>query len=298
MPLRFGLAIVALVAAVLSMSGNALGAAPSRMYYSRHFRIMSLDVAPLGKEVVRVPHIQSKGAPLAVTKQYLFWIDGVDGSPVAALWRSNRDGSDPHPILKNVYSTGELAVIGSSIYILEAAGISRAALDGSGVVRNVVKLAPGVLGNGADGLATDGRYLYFSNCDKGTISRVSPDGSGLVERFIVTGNDTCPQALATAGKFIYWGELDGSIPSDPGRIGRALLDGSQANDRWLLVRSHDAPYAIATDGRFIYWTHVLVLPKHKFRHDIDRARVDGTHLRRTIVSDPATLGPPAFAPGP
>jgi hypothetical protein len=293
---RVGFAIVVLAATVLLLSGNALAAAPSRMYYSRSFRIMSLDVAPLGKEVVRVPHIQSKGAAMAVTKQYLFWIDGVDGSPVAALWRSNRDGTDAHPILKNVYATGELAVIGQFIYILESAGISRAALDGSGVLRDVVKLTPDLLGDGADGLATDGHYLYFSHCGKGTISRVSPDGSGLVASFISTGKDTCPQALATAGRFIYWGELDGSIPSDPGRIGRALLDGSEANDRWLLVRSHDAPYAIAADGRFVYWTHVVVLPKHKFRHDIDRARVDGTHLRRAIVSDPRTLGPPAFAP--
>jgi hypothetical protein len=293
---RFGLAIVVLAATVLSMSGSALAAAPSRMYYDGNQRIVSLDLAPLGKEVVRVPHIKSKGASIAVTKQYLFWIDGVDGSPVAQLWRADHDGRNAHPILPNVYATGQLAVVGPFIYILEAGGISRAALDGSGVVRNEVKLTPGPLGDGADGLATDGRYLYFSRCDKGTISRVSPDGSGLVARFIFTGKDTCPQALATEGRFIYWGELDGSIPSDPGRIGRALLDGSGANDRWLLVRSHEAPYNIAADGRFVYWTHVVVLGKHRFRHSIGRARADGTHLRQAIVSDPQDLGPMAIAP--
>lgn len=290
------MAILVLAATGLVAWGSASAAAPSRMYYDGDQRIVSLDLAPLGKEVVRVPHVKSKGAAIAVTERYLFWIEGVDGSSIASLWRADRDGSDAHQILANVYATGELAVVGQFIYILEAGGISRAALDGSGVVRNEVKLAPGLLGNGADGLTTDGHYLYFSQCDKGTISRVSPDGSGLVARFIVTGKDTCPQALATAGAFIYWGELDGSIPSDPGRIGRALLDGSHANDRWLLVRAHDAPYNIAADGRFVYWTHIVILGKHRFRHSIGRARTDGTHLRQAIVSDTRGIGSLAIAP--
>jgi hypothetical protein len=292
---RAGPALAVLVATVLTSGGSAVAAQPSRMYFGDNHRIVAIDLANPSVKTVIVAHLKAKGPQVAVSERYLFWIDGTDGSVDAQLWRSGLDGKGVRMLVPRVNSTGSIAVIGASVFWVDTDGISRAALDGSHVVRALVKLATQPIGPGADDLATDGRYLYFANCDKQEIGRVSPDGSGLVERFISTGTDTCPQTVATAGGFVYWGELDGSVPSDPGRIGRARLDGSGADDRWLLTHGPDGPFHVAADGRFVYWTHLVFVSNKDNHWSIGRARVDGTHLRQEIERTAKFLGSLAVA---
>jgi hypothetical protein len=281
-------ALFALVATMLAAPSSAGAAPPQRMYLGDDHRIVAVDLAAPDKKVVLVPHVQSRGAELAVTARYLFWIDSAESSSEGQLWRADLDGGNAHAIVPHVDAAGQLATAGRFVFWLGPGGISRASLDGSGVTRNLVKLAPQLSGAGADGITTDGHYLYFSNCEKGSIGRVSPDGSGLVERLVVIGKAGCPQVIATAGGFIYWSELNGSnvqVSGNPPRIGRARLDGSEVDDRWLLTRAKDGPYRVAGDGRFVYWTHLVFFSKKKFHWSIGRVRADGAKLRQEFVTD-------------
>jgi hypothetical protein len=275
-----------LATALLASAGASSAAAPERMFFENNGKLVSVETAHPAIETVVVEHMKSYGTAVAVSQHYVFWIDGEDGQRYGSIWRAGLRGGDPHRIVSKVYHDGALTVLGGSIYWIDPDGISRAALDGSNVRRDVVSVVPGSTGPGASGIAADRRYLYFSSCDDGTISRVSADGSDLVKRFISTGAKSCPQGLTSAGGFIYWVELNGLLARDFGRLGRARSDGSGVDDRWLNVHSkEDGPFNVAADGRGVYWTHFSTSTKRGMT-SIGRARADGSHLRQAIASEP------------
>jgi hypothetical protein len=77
-----------------------------------------------------------------VTDRYVFWIQNPGDQFYGQLWRAGLDGRDAHRVVSKVYRWSAFT--------------------------------------GADGLASDGRYLYFTNRDAGTISRMDADGSRVV----------------------------------------------------------------------------------------------------------------------
>lgn len=170
---------------------------------------------------LRVPAIDS----IAVSDRYVFWIQESNPGGVAAtgkLWRARRDGSGAHPILSHVLRYGGTTVIGLWLYWIDIHGLSRVNLDGSNPRRNMIPLTLAKT-DVAEGIVTDGRYLYLSRCGEGAIGRVFPDGSDLRTRFIRAGRHACPQGLGIDGRPRR--QRDRRSPAERRLRARAVLPG-------------------------------------------------------------------------
>ena len=109
----------------------------------------------------------------------------------------------------------------------------------------------------AEGLASDGRFLYFTrngpHCSNGSIARVRLDGHGLRTNYIVLPGRHCPQDLAYANGFLYWTEIG---QGGRGFIGRASVDGANVRAAWLTlsVGTSGGPWDVTADARDVFWT--------------------------------------------
>ena len=122
------------------------------------------------------------------------------------------------------------------------------ALNGSRLQRKFIRLPVEAGGGVADGLASDGRHLYFSRCTDSSIGRADLDGSHVDQRFISLDGRSCPQGLAVAAGHIFWTELG------QGMIGRARLTGRGEDSHWLNIHSDQGPFQVAAGGGRVYWT--------------------------------------------
>ena len=183
-------------------------------------------------------------------------------------------------------SPNSLVAAGGYVYWSDQHAIGRVALDGSHLRRRFVVLPRQPGGGVADGLASDGKHLYFTRCTEHAIGRVDLDSRRVTRTFIATGAKSCPQGIAVAGGHLYWTEL-GS-----GTIGRASLDGGAPDGRWLNIHSDQGPFQLAADAAHVYWTWggVNGTPAYAGRANIDRS-----HLKRRFVAD--SIYPLALAGG-
>src|SRR5262249_19901301 len=122
---------------------------------------------------------------------------------------------------------GWLVSAGGWLYWGGHGGISRIRPDGTQLTRRVMPK-----GNALMGLATDGHYLYFSDCSN-AVGRVELNGRGLDPSFIRLPRSACPVGLAVGDNHVYWTE-----DWPPASIGRATLQGTHANDNWLALGRH------------------------------------------------------------
>lgn len=154
-----------------------------------------------------------------------------------------------HPkIVRNcVPSAGGTGLVATRrhLYLVQQHGIGRMNLRGGHFDRRDIPLSNQLDGSAANGLASDGRYLYFSRCDGDEIGRVARDGTGLNYDFIRTGHKTCPQALAVGGGHLYW--------TQGGVIGRARLDGSHIRRNWQSIHNGNGPFFLAANAHHVYW---------------------------------------------
>jgi hypothetical protein len=286
---------------VLVLACTAAPASPTahRVYFVKNGAIEAITdrgAARVGPVTTVVRPVESASLALSVTNQYIFWWQETStfAKPdlVPRIWRARLDGSDAHPIISTDI-TPNTAVVGAFIYWIGDHGIGRARLDGTQAAVAFVPLRPERGGGVADGLATDGRYLYFGRCDDGEIGRVDADGSGLRTRFIAIGAKNCTPGIAVGGRFIYW--CNGRGPG--GRIGRAKLNGTGADSHWLNTRDPMGPVTLAANRDFIYWTHEIDKPSSTVIMDfVGAARTDGTHIRQVIVRTGANPLPLALSP--
>lgn len=155
--------------------------------------------------------------------------------------------------------------------------IGRVSVDGSHLHRRWLVIPPDGSGSVESGLATDGRFLYLSQCGRDRIGRVpiaAPPRRRQVE-WIVRGARICPQDLAVAGGFIYWTALSGG-----GVIGRAPASGGTPQTRWTPTRTNpgNGPFSVEVAGRFVYWRWGGVGPgRQPF---LGRVRADGSLFDR------------------
>ncbi|MCW2954439.1 MAG: low-density lipoprotein receptor repeat protein, partial [Conexibacter sp.] len=116
------------------------------------------------------------------------------------------------------------------------------------------------------GTAVNGRYVYWTNTDAGTIGRANLDGSGVDQSFMQTGG--APYSLAVDGQHIYW--------TDPtaNAVGRANLDGTGQQPTFIPAYG---PKGLAVDGDHIYWGNPGSI-------SLGRANIDGTGVNQGFVS--------------
>lgn len=159
-------------------------AAGSVLYYESGGSIDRLDLGGSHQpsEVVGPRDVGEGVFTIAVGGPYLYWsvVDGLDRS---AIWRASLEGRGAR-VLIHMPSSGPHApvIAGGHIYWSETDAIARANLDGSNVQRDFTRLPLQSSGEAVDGIATDGRYIYFSRCQDGTIGRVALDGGLPVPR--------------------------------------------------------------------------------------------------------------------
>jgi hypothetical protein len=211
--------------------------------------IESVGVAPLSvpRIVVRLPRPIDTVSGIVLNGDQLFW---STLSPRGAITRATLNGRQARQFIKNVSFVRALVSTKGFLYWLDQKEIGRAALNGSSIQRRFRKLPTDASGAAGDGLATDGRFLYVSSCQRGSIARISLSGFDVTLSFIKLGGHSCPQSLAVGGGHLYWTELG----ERGGTIGRADLNGTKINERWFRLPVENGPFDLAADNKAVFWT--------------------------------------------
>jgi hypothetical protein len=239
----------------------------------------AIDELNLSEPKVSTPVVKVGSASLfgiAVGGRYVYWSTERGPRDRGAIMRASLNGHHVRRVVGGLTSADSVIAVDGYVYWDDQNAIGRVALDGSHLQRHLIDLAPEQGGAVADGLASDGTYLYFSRCDDDTIGRADLDGNQVEERLISLAAKSCPQGLAAAGTHIYWTQL-GS-----GTIGRATLNGRGVDGRWLKIQSRQGPFQVVADRANVYWTWggVDESPSYTGRADANRS-----HLDRRFLAD-------------
>ena len=122
-----------------------------------------------------------------------------------------------------------------------------------------------------EGVAVDGRYVFWANSRTDTIGRANLDGSGVVENLI--SGASYPPSVAVDGRYVYWVNSGRSGAPSGGTIGRATLDGAGAVESFITGLT--SPEGIAVGGGRIYWTSAGT---------IGSANLDGSNVVHDLVT--------------
>jgi hypothetical protein len=207
-------------------------------------------------------------AGMAIVSDRLFWVT-LTGAHDALSYLELRGSPHVHRLVSNLPDPVGLVAADGWLYWADEVAIGRVRPDGSHVSRRFISLPQEDGGGVADGLATDGRHLFFSRCQNSTVGRVGVNGHDLELSFIhLRARDACPQGLAVGNDHVYWAQL--------GYVGRATLGGKGANDKWLSIHTSQGPFNVAADDMNVYWDWggVAGSPTHVGRVRVDRAAFD------------------------
>lgn len=196
------------------------------------------------------------------------------------IMRSNLDGTVVQELINGLNSPGGLALdlATQKIYWTENTTftnrISRANLNGTGIEI----LIPEATGNPA-GIALDvenGKMYWADWGGTEKIRRANLDGTEIEDLITVGLSRPVDIALDVAAGKLYWVDLFGEA------IGVANLDGSGAHILISMKDSDYRPAALALDPQagMIFW-----MESFSILGRIRRARLDGTDLRRVVVSE-------------
>lgn len=241
----------------------------------------------------------------------IYWSSGCPGSG-GPIGRADQGGRNVKRQLIPNASCDSLAVQGQYLYWTGTVdgSIGRATINGAGVDRSFLTLPEIDPDTGAQHVAADSTYLYWTEQHNGheTIGRANLDGTGIDEEFVK--GIAIPFALAVDDAHIYWADqsgigranLDGTKPNNRfisakyvygvaassthiywtnyggrmgrlGTIGRANLDGSKPNARFI-TGAH-SPHALAVDNRYVYWDNET--------GNLGRARLDGKNVSQAFI---------------
>jgi hypothetical protein len=235
---------VAAVAMVPSAHAHAQAASPGELYYSNGTEIMRVPVAGgTPRQVVNTREGSVTG--MAIGDGQLFWVAEIS-SDQPIDFTSVTDPGSVHTLITGLNFPDGLLAAGGWLYYVDQNAIGRVRFNGTGLNRHFINLPQQNGGGVADGLATDGTYLYFSRCQNDEIGRVTLSGAGLTMAFIKLPKFSCPQQLAVGNTHIYWTEL-------AAHVGRAALNGQGASVNWLNIRENDGPFNVAADNTNVYW---------------------------------------------
>jgi virginiamycin B lyase len=285
------LAVVLLEAWAQPAASRAAAGTASALYYETATLAGTLEIDKLnlpvrgpGTEIVSVGTSNVFG--IALAGPYVFWSVQAGPRDRGAIMRASTHGRGERRLAGRIAAPASVVTVGGFVYWSDDNAIGRARLSGSHLQRRFIVLPRQKGGGVADGLATDGTYLYFSRCEDDTIGRVDLADGAVDQAFISTPVKSCPQGIAVAGTHLYWTEL-GS-----GTIGRANLDGTGADGRWLNVHTHQGPFQVVADGTHVYWTWggVAGSPTYTGRANANRSHFDPRFLADSLY--PMALAPP------
>ncbi|HEX8645755.1 MAG TPA: SGNH/GDSL hydrolase family protein [Thermoleophilaceae bacterium] len=254
---------------------DAASPARQKLYFQCGETISSLDTDNPGEGPADVADTgNNEASAIAVAGENVFWTVAY---PSVGVWRAGLGGKGARAEFAEASSPGASVATAQHLYWVDEGAIARASLDGSEVDRNFIPLPEQEgFGSVAEGLATDGRFLYFSRCGDSTVGRVGLDGSDPELYFIYVGDRECPQGLAVGGGYIYWTDL-GLGEDDPNALGRASVDGENVDPQWLHVGGQLGPYQVVADSEFVYWMHGTSRADGGFSY-IGRVRHDGSEF--------------------
>lgn len=259
------------VAAGSADAAQAQSAPKGDLYYVTDGYIARVPVA--GGAAQRLVHIGGVSVTgMAVADGRLYWVTQDTRGQLDYI-TLGKGIQRAHTLVTGLEFAAGLATAGGWLYWADENAIGRVRPGGASLNRRFL-VPPQETGGGvANGLATDGRYLYFSRCQDNEISRVATSGHGVNLRFIRLPARSCPQQLAVGNGHLYWAVL-------VGHIGRATLNGQNASDTWLAIRSGEGPFNVAADNASVYWDWggTVGSPMH-----IGTATVSGAHLHTTYL---------------
>jgi hypothetical protein len=271
---------VAVLALMFAGSGaRAAARSPRALYYETQtgpasFAIDALDLAG-GRSSTQVVALRNANVfGIALGARSIYWSTQSGPRDRGAIMRSSLGGGRAQRLVGGLTEPSSVVVVGRYVYWNDRHAIGRVALDGSHLRRNLIRLPAERGGGVADGLASDGRHLYFSRCSDNTIGRADLSGRHVHQRFISLGARSCPQSLAVTGGHIFWTELGQGI------IGRARLGGGDIEARWLHTQSRQGPFQVAVGDGHVYWTWggENGTPSYTGRADANRSHLDRRFL--------------------
>ena len=242
----YGNAIVDYIAAALVESGTPV----QRLVFQYGNSIATLPLSGgTPKRIVRGVYASA----LAASATTIYWSTGGEQR---VIWQVPLHGGTPRRLIAGV-TAGYLTVGGGYVYWAEKQVIGRVRVDGTGRQSALISVTlASTVSEPAEvnGLATDGRYVYFASCFGGAVGRASMDGTGAAQRFITLPSRYCAQSLAVNGKYLYFTDLGSGTNS--GVIGRGSINGREVNPFWYrTVNDELGPYAVTGSGASLYWGH-------------------------------------------
>jgi len=221
-------------------------------------------------QVAKAPGNGVAGMTIVGKRLFYLGLNGVSGSlDYVALGGPQQ----VHVLVGNLSFPVGIVAVDGWLYWVDQDAIGRVRPNGADLSRRFITLPQENGGGIANGLATDGSYLYFSRCQDAEIGRVDPAGQGLDPAFILLGKGNCPQGLAVGNDHVYWTDLGVGV-------GRATLSGADIDNNWLDVHTQAGPFFVVADNTDVYWDWggVAQSPTH-----VGRAKVDGAGLDRTLL---------------
>jgi hypothetical protein len=283
------------IAGVLALAFSGSGAraasvhSPAALYYETQtgptsFAIDALDLSGDRSSTQVVALRDANVYGIALGPRSIYWSTQSGPRDRGAIMRKSLHGGRARRLVGGLTEPSSVVAVGRYVYWVDRRAIGRVALNGSHLRRTLIRLPAEAGGGVADGLASDGRHLYFSRCSDNTIGRADLNGHHVHQRFISTGAHSCPQGLAVTAGHIFWTELGQGI------IGRARLDGRHIDADWLNVGSRQGPFQVAVGGGRVYWTWggENGTPSYTGRADANRS-----HLDRRFLPD--SMYPMAFS---
>jgi hypothetical protein len=206
---------------------------------------------------------------VALDSKYLYWAHG--NSATGAIGRAKLDGTDVQPSFiphaAGVNDPYGIALTPTSIYWVSSNGgsIGRADINGANPNANFILDPPDTH---PCGLATDGKYLYFSSFPGSSpnIARVPIAGGTPDDHFIpVPNGKDC--GVAIDGSHIYMSD-SAPIPLPDIFVGRANLDGTRVDHQFVSFSGMQA-YGVAATPQYIFWGTGYT------SHSVGRAGING-----------------------
>ena len=171
----------------------------------------------------------SNGEPLAAvaTRQAIVWITEPSNPADTDIVIANQNGGGERVLVRHVAAAPVLTRAGRYVYWGGPHWIGRVRLDGTHLRRFFIRIPIKPNSGSADGMTTDGQYLYFTQCVAGRIGRVpiAPSGRAPGVHWLVMDpgdGGFCPQAVAYANGHLFY--------ADDAGIGRITTDGAGRDD--------------------------------------------------------------------
>jgi hypothetical protein len=254
--------------------------------------------SPGDDAVVAVPGVGFVWAVVTAGTR-VFWVEdeSADVNPDTVLRSSDMgDGAKAETLLRfDDYLVTDLAAAGDYIYWVGKTHVGRVRTDGSNANPSFLALPTKWEGPAASGLATDGEYLYFTQCDLRRIGKIelganpNPQINWIVEDTSRSGE------IAVDDRYVYWADTTGSTTDTGvtygGTIGRVGVNGESPESVWFTVGARQGPEALAVVGGFVYWTSGGI---RESPWQIGRVARDGSQVSRELI--PGGEGPLAAFP--